>query len=216
MTSPDPSTPISPFSSADLALLQSVAAGSGWARAVACTLARRGVAFRLKQPDRAAAFLQALERLPFYKAGQFLFDLLEWEDFMLDGPPPPILPGALDARSLERLASALRSVQQAIDNPPAPPPADASPASGGAASPETGALGAMVQNMFQSLVQTALQANLQAGLGAGEPLSDADLPPLQSGFDLYQDVVLGIIVSALRPQSSFAGPDDNKTSPRQP
>jgi hypothetical protein len=51
------------------------------------------VVFRQDDPERASQLLQVLSPFPCYKAGQFLFDLLEWEDFMLDGPEPPIEPG---------------------------------------------------------------------------------------------------------------------------
>ncbi len=60
-------------------------------RAVLCTLARRGVAFRQSYPERAQAILRTLSTYPLYKGGQFLFDLMEWEDFMLDGVPPEIV-----------------------------------------------------------------------------------------------------------------------------
>lgn len=56
-------------------------------RAELCTVARIGVAFRQVEPDRARAWADRLAVHPAYKAGQFLFDLTEWEDFMLDGPP---------------------------------------------------------------------------------------------------------------------------------
>jgi len=55
-----------------------------------------------------------LSPFPYYKAGQFLFDLLEWEDFMLDGPEPPIVPTVLDAASLGRLAQWLDELRSAL------------------------------------------------------------------------------------------------------
>ena len=54
-------------------------------------MARRGVAIRQTTPRRARAILDALAPWPFYKGGQFLFDLMEWEDMMIDGEPPPVL-----------------------------------------------------------------------------------------------------------------------------
>ena len=57
-------------------------------RAELCTMARIGVAFRKAEPERARLWADRLAPHPMFKAGQFLFDLTEWEDFMLDGPPP--------------------------------------------------------------------------------------------------------------------------------
>lgn len=46
-----------------------------------------------------------LSTSPLYKGGQFLVDLMEWEDFMLDGDPPPVLDSVLDAAALQRVSS---------------------------------------------------------------------------------------------------------------
>lgn len=148
----------SPFEREDLALLELVRRGGDWLRGVLCTLARRGVAFRQSHPERAQALLDALAAHPFYKAGQFLFDLMEWEDFMLDGPPPPLVPTALDARSLQKLAELLASVRTHLDGAPLP-------------------------------AEFAIDANT---FGA----QDENLPPLEGGFYLYADVVLGALRSA--------------------
>lgn len=78
------------FTDADRALLDQIGAGNRGLRAGLCTLARLGVAWRRSEPDRTAAWLDQLGPHPLYKAGQVLFDLLEWEDFMLDGPAPEI------------------------------------------------------------------------------------------------------------------------------
>ena len=99
----------------DLHLLAAVRDGAEWTRAVLCTLARRGAALRLSDPDRARALLDVLAPLPYYKAGQFLFDLLEWEDFMLDGPPARIVNSALDSRALQNLAFLLDGVRRHLD-----------------------------------------------------------------------------------------------------
>ena len=99
----------------DFEVLAAVGNGSAWLRAVLCTLARRGAGLRLSEPERAAQLLEALAPLPFYKGGQFIFDLMEWEDFMVDGPPPPVVPTALDSRALGRLAELLKSVQAHLD-----------------------------------------------------------------------------------------------------
>jgi len=99
----------------DLALLAGIQRGNDWLRATLCTLARRGSGFRRDHPRRAEVLLASLSRYPFYKAGQFLFDLTEWEDFMLDGPPPPIVPTTLDAASMKRLAKLIEGFRIYID-----------------------------------------------------------------------------------------------------
>ncbi|TKA11055.1 hypothetical protein [Actinacidiphila oryziradicis] len=47
---------------------------------------------RRDEPERARVLLDILGPWPLFKAAQFLFDLMEWEDFMVDGEPPPLLP----------------------------------------------------------------------------------------------------------------------------
>lgn len=98
-----------PFNLADQALLQALARHNAQARAVLCTLARRGAAMRRDEAARADAWLAALAPHPYYKGGQFLFDLLEWEDFMLDGEPPPLLDEAELLAALGRAATVLRA-----------------------------------------------------------------------------------------------------------
>ena len=100
-----------------------------------------GVAWRRAEPDRARDWLQALETHPFYKGGQVLFDLLEWEDFMLDGP---------------------------------------------AATADSNEVGAFLERVA-------------AWLGLPQPDSTiaGNLPPLEPGFYLYRDVVLGGIAAAV-------------------
>lgn len=166
MTLP-PGLPGFEFLSAEEAqLLASVARGNEWLRAVLCTLARRGVAYRQANPRRAQEMLRTLAPLPYYKGGQFLFDLMEWEDFMLDGPPPPIVPTTLDARSLSRVTELLVAVQQHLDG------------------------------------------SLDGGSGPRKPaqalVDDDNLPPLEPGLYLYQDVVLGIVVSVLQSRPGTA------------
>jgi hypothetical protein len=109
-----------------------------------CTLARMGVALRKREPERATAWADQLSTHPMFKAGQFLFDLMEWEDFMIDGAPPPLAP-QLAADVAARVAEAL---------------------------------------------------NLQDQLGLPTAPQIEDLPPLQAGFYLYRDVVLGLIEMA--------------------
>jgi hypothetical protein len=167
------------FHAEDLAALAAVARGSEWLRGVACTLARRGVAFRQAHPARARAMLDALESSPLYKMGQFLFDLTEWEDFMVDGPPPPVMPATLDARALARLAGLLRQVQAHVEGNGAAPDG-ASSAASPAASPWP----------VVTLAGVTLEVQPLAAPDGKEPL-----PPLEAGFYLYQDVVLGVLRS---------------------
>ena len=103
----------------DVRVLRMVQGGTQWLRAVLCTLARRGVAFRQEHPDRARQILESLSASPLYKGGQFLFDLLEWEDFMIDGAPPKILPTVLDVTSLNRIATLLNRAFHFIYDHPA-------------------------------------------------------------------------------------------------
>lgn len=145
----------------DQALLAVARQGGDWLRAFLCTLARRGLGFRQLHPERARALLDALSTYPPYKGGQFLFDLMEWEDFMLDGPPPEILPAALDGEALSRLARFFDGVRDHLE---------------GSAS-----------NM---------PMNPTAMAGPAE-----NLPPLEGGIYLYEDVVLGILES-MRPSGS--------------
>ncbi len=88
--SENPST-TNPLDVEDLAKFAAIQRTNEGLRAVLCTLARRGIAFRQTYPERAEAILKMLSIYPVYKGGQFLFDLMEWEDFMLDGDPPEII-----------------------------------------------------------------------------------------------------------------------------
>lgn len=107
-----------PFVAEDLPLLAALAHHNAAARAVLCTLARRGAALRRDDPARARAWIEALSVHPYYKGGQFLFDLLEWEDFMLDGEAPPVLDEVTLAGALDRAARVLDALAAAIDSRP--------------------------------------------------------------------------------------------------
>ena len=115
MSSSDNPSPDEFLQQEDIAVLESLQSGSQWLRAVLSTLARRGIDFRQKHPTRAKLILDALSTSPFYKSGQFLFDLLEMEDFMLDGPPPEIIPTTLDAATLARLALLFNTIKGHLD-----------------------------------------------------------------------------------------------------
>jgi hypothetical protein len=147
----------------DLALLAAIRGGNDWLRAVLCTVARRGIAFRLADPERARQIILILSPLPIYKGGQFLFDLMEWEDFMLDGPIPEPVPTTLDARSLVRIAALLDSIRGHLDG------------------------------AFPGGIVGALKVEVQPSTGEN---THEELPPLEGGFYLYQDVVLGLLQSA--------------------
>jgi hypothetical protein len=123
------------------------------------------VALRTGEPDRAAALVEVLAPWPPYKTGQFLFDLMEWEDFMVDGPPPPVLSTTLDVAALQRLLVLLRRVQGLLD----------------------GAKGDDPLGPLRGLDVTSPGVSVAA--------DDSTLPPLEPGFYLYRDVVLGFVVS---------------------
>lgn len=150
----------SPLFPEDLALLESLRQGGEWLRALLCTLARKGRAFRNSEPERTRALLDALSTYPWFKGGQFLFDLMEWEDFMLDGSSPPALPSALDAAALARLAGTLDQLKAHFDG-------------------ASGASGLTV-----------------TGTASFLPVSE-DLPELSSDMFLYEDTVLGVVLSVL-------------------
>ncbi len=176
---PAGSEPLAPHPD-DMPLLDAVRSGNDWLRGVTCTLARRGVALRQADPQRARALLDALSTWPFYRAGQFLFDLLELEDFMLDGEAPESVPTTLDGAALRRLATALRTLQRNID----------------------GAIDASDDDLPPA---QALPAWLPD-----------ELPPIEPGFYLYQDVVLGIALSAGPYFRDQTPPSDEPSHPGGP
>lgn len=169
----------------DLSALRLVRTANSRLRAVLCTLARRGVLLRQREPERARQVLCALAPWPFYKGGQFLFDLLEWEDFMLDGDAPPVLPHRELADLLDPPLRWLAAT--ATGGVPAPPPLRHTAAALDlplrwlAATARSTVHG--VLNDLDGLLATTRDA---------EPDDHAALPPLESGFYLYQDVVLGL------------------------
>lgn len=157
----------------DRQLLARVAAGNDWLRSVLCTLARHGTALRREDPSRAQELIAQLSPWPWFKAGQFLFDLLEWEDFMVDGPPPPALATVLQPENWERLDNLLASLRALVDAAP-PTPGPSAPAGPLSISRLVPSVSVMVARFS----------------------SDADLPPLDPGLHLYRDVVLGIWTTA--------------------
>ncbi|GMR13106.1 MAG: hypothetical protein BMS9Abin29_1306 [Gemmatimonadota bacterium] len=143
----------------DLRVLETWRRGGIWTRGVLSTLARRGIAFRHAHPERAEVLIRLLQRDPLYKGGQFLFDLMEWEDFMLAGPPAELVRTTLDPASLTRLADFLHKVRAHLD----------------------GALIDAPPSALEVMAHPATPEEL--------------LPPLEGGFYLYEDVVLGVVRS---------------------
>jgi Lamin Tail Domain len=176
----DTSRGAGPITPDDRAFLEGVREENVWMRSVLCTLARRGVAFRRRHPDRAGMLLDALASWPMYKAGQYVFDLLELEDFMLDGDEPALVQTTLDRVALHRVAGLVRSLHRYVD---------------GAVGPQE---------------PTPEQSPLAPPNGTPDP----DLPPLEAGFYLYQDVVLGIVLSSEPP--GVAGLQTDAVPPPEP
>jgi hypothetical protein len=88
-------------------LASRVTAGS---RALLCTLARRGKALQRDNPSRAATLLLAFQVHPIYKGTRVLFDLVELEDMMLDGPAPDPIGDVELARAVDKMSSAMVDV----------------------------------------------------------------------------------------------------------
>jgi hypothetical protein len=193
----------------DRATLDAIARGNTRLRVVLCTLARYGVALRQNEPQRARAILEALAPWPVFKAGQFLFDLMEWEDFMVDGEPPPALcrDDLVDALNLpvQWLSATMRST---LDSPTVP-----------GAHGTTGALN-MPLRWFTATAQAAFTAATNDLTRLLSPAHDTntsasslfarELPPLEAGYYLYREVVLGLF-DTIGPL--FSGQPSGRQSP---
>ncbi len=149
------------FQPADLNILQQLQRGNEWLRAVLCTLARRGLAFRQAYPLPAQYIMQSLTGLPYYKGGQFMFDLMEWEDFMLDGPPPPVLDSIFNAPMSQQVKAFISTISKYYN--------------------------------------AQFSGNNQMSDTAWRDLSlpEGDLPPLDGSIFLFQEVVLGLVISQM-------------------
>ncbi len=147
-----------PLQPQDLELLAQLGQANEWTRSLLWSLARRGTLLRQRDPRRAEALLGVLAAWPWYKAGQFVFDLLEWEDFIVDGPPPPEFRGDIDV-VINRLVRLLRTWTSQLAGTPLEPAQDDSSSQEDAS------------------------------------VTFEELPELEPGFYLYQDVVLGVLVS---------------------
>ncbi|MFI1167157.1 hypothetical protein ACH4UM_27055 [Streptomyces sp. NPDC020801] len=170
-----------------------------------CTLARHGVALRGREPARARVLLDMVRPWPLCKGGQFLFDLMEWEDLMVDGDPPPLM-------SAERVVSACSLPVQwlAAFTGQAPTATKLIPGQRTAAALDLplrllattarAALQGAAQDLTDLLGTPAPQDKTDDDPGhaaapdADPEGTDDELPPLEAGFYLYEDIVLGALV----------------------
>ncbi|MFF8906229.1 hypothetical protein [Streptomyces olivaceoviridis] len=188
-----------------------------------CTLARHGVALRREAPERARLLLDTVRPWPLYKGGQFLFDLMEWEDLMVDGDPPPVM-------STERIVAACTLPVQLIAAATVEAPVVTKLVPG---QRTTAALDLPLRLLTTTARSTLLSAaqDLTDLLGPGadpdddadddagyatdpEPVTDdtgAELPPLEAGFYLYEDIALGAL-SVLGPLLADHAPTDPEPS----
>lgn len=98
----------------DKLLFERIERATAGGRALLCTLGRLGKSFRGRHPERAETILLAGQAHPLYKGGRLLFDLLELEDLMLDGPQPdPVDSQALTA-SLRSTVSAFAGLTRVL------------------------------------------------------------------------------------------------------
>ncbi|NUT46320.1 MAG: hypothetical protein HOV94_03220, partial [Saccharothrix sp.] len=179
----------------DRAAMRSLGRLNARLREVLCTLARRGRAIRLTEPRRARRILDALAPWPFYKGGQFLFDLLEWEDFMIDGEPPRVLSRAELGALLDVPTRWVDTAIAAVDAHTPDPLRQLT------ASPQLRWLAATAQSTLRGVVRGLTDVLAPPA----DPAEVADeLPPLEAGFHLYEDVVLGLfdLVGARLPHSA--------------
>ncbi|GCB53162.1 hypothetical protein [Streptomyces sp. NL15-2K] len=182
-----------------------------------CTLARHGVALRQRAPARARLLLDTVRPWPLYKGGQFLFDLMEWEDLMVDGDPPPLMP-------TERIISASFLPMQLLAAT-----AEAPTATKLILGQRTAAALDLPLRLLASTARTAFLCaaqDLTDLLGTPTPQAKTDddtghttaaesdaehtaaeLPPLESGFYLYEDIVLGTL-AVLGPLLADHAPTD--------
>ncbi|MGW3458875.1 hypothetical protein ACWDE9_04510 [Streptomyces olivaceoviridis] len=182
-----------------------------------CTLARHGVAVRRDAPERARLLLDTVRPWPLYKGGQFLFDLMEWEDLMVDGDPPPVM-------STERIVAACTLPVQLVAAATEEAPVVTRLVPG---QRTTAALDLPLRLLTTTARSTLLSAaqDLTDLLGPGaapdpdddagyatdpDPATDdtgAELPPLEAGFYLYEDIALGAL-SVLGPLLADHAPTD--------
>lgn len=221
---PEPGTQEGPLTTTDEKAFAFLGQVNTCLRACLCTLARHGVALRRREPERAGALLARVECWPLYKGGQFLFDLMEWEDLMLDGDPPPLMP----AEHIR--ASCTLPVQWiAAATTPAPGPAQLIPGQRIAAALDlplrmlTTATRAALTGAAQDLTDLlATPFTRPAGdhrsdaHGEPGPVTDEEaLPALEAGFYLYRDIVLGALTT-LGPLLAEHAPEPGPPPPSGP
>jgi hypothetical protein len=187
-----------------------------------CTLARHGVALRRDAPERARLLLDTVRPWPLYKGGQFLFDLMEWEDLMVDGDPPPVMPAerivSTWALPVQMLATATAETPGATRLVPGQRAAAALdlPLRLLTSTARSTLLGA-AQDLTDLLGTPASQADTDGEAGdTTAPVSDpqgaeAELPPLEAGFYLYEDIALGVL-AVLGPLLADHAPAGSATS----
>ncbi|MHB9860802.1 hypothetical protein [Streptomyces sp. YIM S03343] len=175
-----------------------------------CTLARHGVALRLHEPERARVLLDTVRPWPFYKGGQFLFDLMEWEDLMLDGEPPPLMPperiistftlpvhwiaaATAQAPGAAKLIPGQR-IATALDLPLRLLVATARTAFQGAAQDLTDLLSPQTPHTGPDDTAPEPTPEAEPETSAADEHADVEPPPLQAGFYLYEDITLGALV----------------------
>jgi hypothetical protein len=219
---PDDPTATGPLTPTDHRALAFLGQGNHCLRQCLCTLARHGVALRRHAPERARLLLDTIRPWPFYKGGQFLFDLMEWEDLMVDGDPPPLMPTEriLSTCSLpiQWIAAATAEAPDAMKLVPGQRTAAALglPLRLMVTAARTAFLGA-AQDLTDLLGTSTTQAGTEDDTGhatAPEPDgegTDAELPPLEAGFYLYEDIALGAL-TVLGPLLADHAP----TTPRHP
>lgn len=184
------------LSTDDQALLVRFGRGQRWLRAVLCTLARRGGHISETDPERARHIVDELSRSPLYRGGQFLFDLLELEDFMVDGEPPPPMPTLLDETALRRIGQALRRLRSAV---------------GTTAVTLAEQLGDNTESVRGGETSLERRRRRKEGLAALD-LACADRP-IAAHIYLYADVAVGIIASLNPPHEQV---DQSESKPSGP
>ncbi|MFI1367280.1 hypothetical protein [Streptomyces griseochromogenes] len=175
-----------------------------------CTLARHGVALRRREPERARVLLDTVRPWPLYKGGQFLFDLMEWEDLMIDGEPPPlmsrerivsacVLPVQWLAAATAQAPTAAKLIPgqrtaNALDLPLRLLVSTARTALQGAAQDLTDLLSTPAPHVGPDDTGHGTTSDAAADDAADDERTDDEPPPLEAGFYLYEDVTLGALV----------------------
>jgi len=159
----------------DRQLVDGIARATLRGRALLCALARRGKLVARDEPLRAGALLAASQASPLYKGARLLFDLLELDDLMLDGPPPPPLAGEDLGASFGELSAAFAAFARALEAIPLEPSPPAEPA-----------------------------ADAPERERPAEPGPERELPEIDAADYLYDLVVLGVLQGMRRPRSQAA------------